>query len=170
MRMATLVAAAHAAAILLAAQQQQLPVVQVDFQIVDTRFVNELGAGRAMAEKAFRPIVVKALEERIGFVKFATTTTPPGDRGYRLAISLGDAASAIGEVRFNLRLWAPTGGLAGQVSWLFRVSRKVPSPSAGCLPSTGRSTIRTWWAAAASRASWRAASAAATSRGSSATF
>src|SRR4051794_26020125 len=102
MRIAIILAAAHAAAGLLAAALPQLPVVQVDFQIADTRFVNELGTGRAMAEKAFLPIVSKALEDRIGFVKFATTTAPPGERRYRLAISLGDAASAMGEVRFNL--------------------------------------------------------------------
>jgi hypothetical protein len=130
MKIVMIVAAAHAAAILLAAApQQQLPAVEVAFQIADTRFVNELGAGKARAESAFRPIVVKALEDRIGFLKFETTPAPPtGAHDYRLVISLGDAKSATGEVQFNLGLYATGGRSVGQVSWPFRGLAEATKP------------------------------------------
>jgi hypothetical protein len=128
MKLTWMIVGELAAATALAGVPAGVPVVQLDFQIVDMGFRAELGTGRETAEKAFLPIFAKGLDEKIGFVHFSTEPPPAGERRYRLSISLGDAASAVGEVRFNLRLLTPTGSAAGQVSWPFRGVAEASKP------------------------------------------
>jgi len=91
-----------------------MPTVHVRFRIADHRFQRELGSRTPDAEKVFLPIVVRELEQRIGFLRFSADAAPAGEQRYQLLISLGDTAASTGDVRFNIGLSSPSGFAAGK--------------------------------------------------------
>src|SRR5436309_5828983 len=79
----------------------EIPTIQVQFQIADQRFRDELGTSRAAAEEIFLPILLQELEKHIGFLRFSPEAAPARESRYRLVIRLGDKDLSTGEIRFH---------------------------------------------------------------------